>query len=94
MIRNSSYGEFADQQIDDIRNGLGLHGGNFSNLLFYDAHSAARVYREFVDRLGPPATAAEFANHCSWNTPDDADEFVQENEEWPPRAVLEELRYM
>lgn len=94
MIRSGTYGEFADQQIGEIRNGARLHGGNFSNLLLYDAHNAARLYKEAEERFGPFATAAAFAGQCEWNCDDDARAFVGENQEWPPKRLADELRYM
>lgn len=71
-----------------------LHGGNFAYLAYYDSRHAARVYQRAAELFGPFATAAEFAAQCDWNTDDDAREFVERNQEWPPRAIADELRYM
>jgi hypothetical protein len=95
MIKDGSYSEFADQMIGEVRNGARLHGGNFSNLLFFgDGHNAARVYIEAYERFGPFVTAAAFANQCEWNNDADARQFVEENPEWPPRKIVDDLRYM
>ncbi|MFZ1483638.1 MAG: hypothetical protein WAS36_01350 [Candidatus Saccharimonadales bacterium] len=93
MIRNGSYGEWADQMIAEVRNGEHLHGGSFENLLNYDAHNAARVYIEFAERFGPFVTAAQFALQCDWNSEEDACTFVDSNPSWPPQRLEDELRY-
>lgn len=94
MIRAGTYGEFADKMIGEIREGARLHGGNFSNLLCYDGANAARVYNLVSEYFGPFVTAAEFAQQCDWNTPQDARQFVQEHPSWPPRTIADELRYL
>lgn len=92
-IRTGTYAEFADQQIGDMEAGERLHGGSFNNLLVNRPYDAAHVFRVFTELFGEYATAAEFAAQCDWNSADDAHRFVEENPEWPPRAIVEELKY-